>query len=843
MLRTDRRLAERTRGTTRGARHSRWVLVVVLLALTVAMLAPAVAVAASSGPNYGSGTSVDTLGADVPWADPGNIGADDASYATSVNIPIAGGTSYLLVAGGFGFAIPDGATIDGIQVKVNRMTSANPSGTRDAVVQLTRDGSAVVGSNLADAATNWPTRLTTASYGGAGALWGTTWTPAEVNAAGFGVALQAVNQNSKAGRVRTATVDFIRVTVTYTVPVPLTVSAAGVEKVYDATAVATVTLSSADIVPGDEVTLAYTGAAFADKHAGAGKPVSVEGISIAGADAGKYALQNVSAETSATITPAALSVAGALAADKVYDGATGATVDFSAAALVGVLAGDEVTLDSPAYSAAFATKDAGLDKPVAVSGLALSGADAGNYALAQPELSAAITPAGLTVDGALAADKVYDGTTDATVDFTAATLAGVVAGEDVSLDAAAAIAAFATRDVGADKPVSVAGLALAGADAGNYTLAQPELSAAITPAELSVDGALAADKVYDGTTDAAVDFGAATLVGVLTGEDVRLDAAAASAAFATKDVGADKPVSVAGLALAGADAGNYTLAQPELAATVTARDLAVTASGLDKVYDGTTTAGVTLDSDALAGDHVTIDVASATFATKDVGADRPVAVDGISIDGADAGNYDLQNMTAETSAAITPKGLTITAVDQTKLFGTTFIFTGTEFTATGLVPGDTVATVSLASNGAPASAVAGTYPIVAGGATGTGLGNYAPAYVDGTMTVAGGYRIGPFAKPLRSSDARRFHRGSTIRMAFKIKDPSGTPITTAKPRLRLRAKGTVVWGPRTVKYDSSRGMYIYRIRTTEDWKLRTLSARVTLGAGATGRTVYFRIVR
>src|SRR4029077_12000567 len=44
--------------------------------------------------------------------------------------------------------------------------------------------------------------------------------------------------------------------------------------------------------------------------------------------------------------------------------------------------------------------------------------------------------------------------------------------------------------------------------------------------------------------------------------------------------------------------------------------------------------------------------------------------------------------------------LTITADDQTKTYGTTFTFDGTEFSTTGLLNGDTVDAVTLTSTGA-----------------------------------------------------------------------------------------------------------------------------------------------
>src|SRR6185295_7174343 len=81
--------------------------------------------------------------------------------------------------------------------------------------------------------------------------------------------------------------------------------------------------------------------------------------------------------------------------------------------------------------------------------------------------------------------------------------------------------------------------------------------------------------------------------------------------------------------------------------------------------------------------------------------------------------------------------LTITADDQTKTYGETFAFLGTEFTTgTGqLVNGDSVTSVSLSSSGAVGTATVGDYDIIASSALGSGLSNYDIGYVDGTLSV------------------------------------------------------------------------------------------------------------
>ena len=121
------------------------------------------------------------------------------------------------------------------------------------------------------------------------------------------------------------------------------------------------------------------------------------------------------------------------------------------------------------------------------------------------------------------------------------------------------------------------------------------------------------------------------------------------------------------LLAAGVGVAHTTATSPAFVTTtadITARDLTVSASGVNKVYDGGTSATVSLSSDKLAGDAVTPSYTSASFANKNVGTAKAVSVGGISISGADAGNYNLKNTTATTTANITKAPLTVTADNQ-----------------------------------------------------------------------------------------------------------------------------------------------------------------------------------
>jgi hypothetical protein len=450
---------------------------------------------------------------------------------------------------------------------------------------------------------------------------------------------------------------------------PLKVYATGVDKVYDGTTTATVTLSD-NRISGDVFTDSYSTATFADKNVGTAKPVSVTGISISGTDAGNYALQNTTAATTANITQRPLAVS-ATGIDKVYDGTTTATVTLSDDRI----AGDAIT---DAYtSAAFNSKTVGTTKTVNVSGISISGTDAGNYSLQNTtaNTTANITARPLTIT-ATGVDKVYDGTSTATVTLSDDRIAG-----DLFTDSYSA-ASFATKNAGIAKTVNVTGISISGADAGNYTFNMTATTTAnITARPLKVY-ATGVDKVYDGNTTATVTLSDNRISG-----DIFTDSYS-SATFADKNVGSGKAVTVTGISISGTDAGNYDLQNmtANTTANITARDLTVTAHGVNKQYDGNTTATVTLSDDRVSGDSLTDNYTSATFADKNVANGKTVSVSGISISGTDVANYHLLNTTASTTADITARTLTISATGVNKVYdGTT---AATVSLSDGRIPGD-----------------------------------------------------------------------------------------------------------------------------------------------------------
>jgi hypothetical protein len=128
--------------------------------------------------------------------------------------------SQTLEAGGFDFsALPAGAVINGIEVIVSRGGMV-----RDNRISLVKGGS-ILATNLASSAT-WPFFGGNASYGSATGLWGTTWTPADLNSSGFRVAIRT--QSIGMGLI--GTVSNVAVRVSFLVLAPITLSRFDVTK-------------------------------------------------------------------------------------------------------------------------------------------------------------------------------------------------------------------------------------------------------------------------------------------------------------------------------------------------------------------------------------------------------------------------------------------------------------------------------------------------------------------------------------------------------------------------------------------------------------------------------------
>ena len=174
--------------------------------------------------------------------------------------------------------------------------------------------------------------------------------------------------------------------------------------------------------------------------------------------------------------------------------------------------------------------------------------------------SAAITvaPKEVIVSGITASSKPYDGTPNATVDASTATITGKVDGDDLTVSVAAG-STFDSADVGS-RTVTLGTPTLGGTSAVNYTLAatgnQTMATANITACDLTVKPNSSQSKSYGTTTDPVLAY---TSTGTVTGETAAFDGALSREAG--EDVGTYK-ITKGNLALKNSGtfkAANYNL--------------------------------------------------------------------------------------------------------------------------------------------------------------------------------------------------------------------------------------------------------------------------------------------
>jgi filamentous hemagglutinin family protein len=345
--------------------------------------------------------------------------------------------------------------------------------------------------------------------------------------------------------------------------------------------------------------------------------------------------------------------------------------------------------------------------------------------------------------------KTYDANTTATLTAVNYTTAGIIDGDIVTLTVPS-IGAYDTKNAGSGKAVTADGIALARARNGAATVFGYQLSSAtatarigsITPAALSVAYG-GVNKVYDGTTAATViasdnHFGTDVV-------DINR-----TANFTDKNVATGKTVDVTGVSLGGADAGNYTVANSgTTTADITAARLAVTYSGVNRVYDGSTAATVTTSDNRLGADDILIN-RTANFSDKNAATGKTVNVAGVSLSGTDAGNYTVAS-TGSATANITARGLAVTANDTTKTYGNMDPTLTLNVSGAGLVGGDTLTSVvSGALKRVPGENVASSPYAINQGTLATNANYSVSIFTPGRFTIT------PRALTVTADNAKKF---------------------------------------------------------------------------------------
>ena len=420
------------------------------------------------------------------------------------------------------------------------------------------------------------------------------------------------------------------------------INCANSTKEYDGTT--TVTGASIDLegIVGQDNVSATAEFAYDTKNTDA-KLIKATSIKLAGDKAVNYKLSANQIQTSGAITAKALNINDVTVTGREYDGTD--KVVLNGGSLVGVIGSEDVSFNLGQGIAASAGAGEGID---VTTDIKLAGADAGNYKLAQPEnLKVKITAKAVTISDVEAKSRVYDGTK--TVKLEGGVLNGICSNDKVGFDLGNGT--LADKNVGTDKPVT-ANITLTGDKAGNYTLTQPtSLNATVTAKELTVEGAKATDREYDGTANVAITEG--SLKGAIAGDDIQLNNSAVEGKISDAGIGENKVVIVTGYALSGTDSTNYILIQPtDVKVTISKKALTIKSVTVEnKKYDGKVDATVKelVFNKNPAPALNTGCIATAVFKDENVGTAKQVTVKVTLNDK----NYSLTNDMIETTADIT----------------------------------------------------------------------------------------------------------------------------------------------------------------------------------------------
>ena len=259
---------------------------------------------------------------------------------------------------------------------------------------------------------------------------------------------------------------------------PLTITGVtAVSKLYDGTTnagITSVTFDGVTLIRGTDYNVT---ANFDEASVGNGKNITAT-VTLIGPAAKNYALEQSSFPTTGNITAKEVIVT------ITPNGGTYGSVVAAAAELSGAVEGDNVpvtlTYTGNDYNS--------TTVPVNVGSYTVTASIAdGNYTLTgNATAEFVIAPKAVTVSGITANDKVYDGTTNATLDCSNAKFGGVLENDKLTV---AAKGVFEKAEAGKQN-VTISDLKLSGNSANNYVLAesrnQTETTATITAKEVTV---------------------------------------------------------------------------------------------------------------------------------------------------------------------------------------------------------------------------------------------------------------------------------------------------------------------------------------------------------------------
>ena len=720
-------------------------ITVIIIIASLAVVPFSSASAASSGPNL-SGTGVDGGGTDTAWANPGNIKADDTAYASATLASSTAKSNYLW-ATNFGFTIPTDASISGITVTYGKYSSGTGNRIEDDSILIIQDG-VILGTDH-KVTGNWPTGSVTSSvYGSTSDLWGvsTTWTPALINQSNFGVAMRVKNRSTSS---RTGYVDYVTISVEYTLPLTSTTTevdcGSGVPSVIygdEISCTATVRASSGatspsgtvtwttgvsgTFTPADTCSLTGTGGSATCTVSYTPDTVGIGTHLITATYGDNTPFTGSSGNQSITVDPKTLTITAADQSKTYGNAFSFAGSEFTPDGLINSDTLTSVTLTSDGAPATATVSGS----PYAIVASAAVGTGLDNYDIAYVDGSFTVDPKDLTITAADQSKTYGDAFTFLGTEFTSD---GLVNSDTVTSVTLTSDGAPATATVSAS-PYAIVASAAVGTGLDNYDITYNDGSFTVDPKTLTITAADQSKTYGDAFTFLGTEF---TSAGLLFSDSISSVTLTSDGAPATATV-SGSPYTIVASAAIGTGLDNYDIDYIDGSFTVSLKTLTITAADQSKTYgDAFTFLGTEftsddlLFSDSISSVTLTSDGAPA-IATVSA---SPYAIVASAAVGTGLENYDITY--TDGSFTVDLKTLTITAADQSKTYGETFSFAGSEFTPDGLVNADTVTSVTLTSDGAPTTAtVSGSpYAIVASAAVGTNLENYDITYTDGTFTV------------------------------------------------------------------------------------------------------------
>lgn len=289
---------------------------------------------------------------------------------------------------------------------------------------------------------------------------------------------------------------------------------------------------------------------------------------------------------------------------------------------------------------------------------------------------------------------------------------------------------------------------------GKYTTNTGTATVTVNPKAVTVSGITANDKVYDGNTNAVLDYSAVTLGGVLENDTLTVTA---KGMFEKADVGEQK-VKISELTLGGGSAANYVLAengnQTETTANITAREVTVTITPNGGTY-GSVTAATAKLSGAVDGENipVTLTYTGNGYNSTDVPTN--------------AGSYTVTASIADSNYVPTGETTANFVIEPKSIKGAT-VKLGKGLTANGAEQTQTVAKVLLGDKEIPADSY-------------TMSGNTATAHGIYTLTVTG------------KGNYKDFVKWTYVIAPAKAEDAPGEDITigSGKVKVDVQSEGTV----------------------------------------------------